>query len=92
MPRNSPDRELPKALHDRGDDTGAGQLEVDAGYSYMELSGRAAGGFDLDEHRKALRKMTRRLKDPVRFSETFKASASGMMAVVREQGLEGVVA
>ena len=46
----------------------------------------------LDERRKALRKLTRQLNDPIRFSETFEASAADMIAVVREQGLEGVVA
>jgi ATP-dependent DNA ligase len=46
----------------------------------------------LDERRKVLRKLTRQLKDPIRFSETFRASAADMIAVVREQGLEGVVA
>ena len=46
----------------------------------------------LDERRKALRKLTRQLKDPIRFSETFDATAADMLAVVREQELEGVVA
>jgi DNA ligase D-like protein (predicted ligase) len=46
----------------------------------------------LDERRKDLLKLTRQLKDPIRFSETFKASAADMISVVREQGLEGVVA
>ena len=46
----------------------------------------------LDERRKALRKLTRQLGDAIRFSETFDASSADMIAVVREQGLEGVVA
>jgi len=46
----------------------------------------------LDERRKALRKLTRQLNDPIQFSETFEVSAADMIAVVREQGLEGVVA
>ena len=46
----------------------------------------------LDECRKALRKLTRQLGDTIRFSETFDASAADMIAVVREQGLEGVLA
>jgi DNA ligase D-like protein (predicted ligase) len=46
----------------------------------------------LDERRKALRKLTRQLGDTIRFSETFDASAADMIAVVREQRLEGVVA
>jgi len=41
---------------------------------------------------KALRKLTCQLDDPIRFSETFDASPADMIAVVREQGLEGVVA
>ena len=46
----------------------------------------------LDERRKALHKLTRELDDTIRFSETFDASPADMIAVVREQGLEGVVA
>ncbi len=46
----------------------------------------------LDERRKALRKLARQLDDTIRFSETFDASPVDMIAVVREQGLEGVVA
>ena len=46
----------------------------------------------LDDRRKALRKLTSQLRDPIRFSETFETSAAHMLAVVREQGLEGVVA
>jgi bifunctional non-homologous end joining protein LigD len=46
----------------------------------------------LDDRRKALRKLMRQLRDPIRFSETFDTSAADMLAVVREQGLEGVVA
>jgi DNA ligase D-like protein (predicted ligase) len=46
----------------------------------------------LDDRRKALRKLTRQFGDPIRFSETFETSAADMLAVVREQGLEGVVA
>jgi ATP-dependent DNA ligase len=46
----------------------------------------------LDDRRKALRKLTRQLRDPIRFSETFETSAADMLAVVLEQGLEGVVA
>lgn len=46
----------------------------------------------LDERRKALRKLTRQLGDTVHFSDTFDASPVDTIAVVREQGLEGVVA
>jgi hypothetical protein len=46
----------------------------------------------LDQRRKALRKLIRRLVDPIRFSETFDTSPSEMIAIVREQGLEGIVA
>ena len=46
----------------------------------------------LDERRKALRKLTRALDDPIRLSETFDASSGDMIAVVRDNGLEGVVA
>jgi bifunctional non-homologous end joining protein LigD len=44
----------------------------------------------LDERREALRKLTTQLGDRIRFSETFDASPADMIAVVREQGLEGV--
>jgi DNA ligase D-like protein (predicted ligase) len=56
------------------------------------LAGKNLTQHPLDERRKDLLKLTRQLKDPIRFSETFKASAADMIAVVREQGLEGVVA
>jgi len=46
----------------------------------------------LDERRGHLGKLTHQLGDPIRFSETFDASAGDMIAVVREHGLEGVVA
>lgn len=46
----------------------------------------------LDQRRKALRKLTRQLVDPIRFSQTFDTSPSELIAVVREQGLEGIVA
>jgi bifunctional non-homologous end joining protein LigD len=40
----------------------------------------------LDERRKALRKLTRQLDDPIRFSETFEASAADIIAAVRSRG------
>ena len=46
----------------------------------------------LDDRRKALRKLTRHLGDTIRFSETFDASPANLIAVVRDQELEGVVA
>ena len=46
----------------------------------------------LDERRSLLSELTRRLGDPIRFSETFETPAADMLAVVREQGFEGVVA
>ena len=39
-----------------------------------------------------LRKLTRQLGDTICFSETFNTSAVDMIAVVRELGLEGIVA
>jgi DNA ligase D-like protein (predicted ligase) len=56
------------------------------------LSGDDLTKRTLDQRRKALQKLTRRLVDPIRFSETFDTSPSEMIAVVREQGLEGIVA
>ena len=46
----------------------------------------------LNERRKARRKQIHRLYGAIRYSETFAASPADMIAVVREQGLEGVVA
>jgi DNA ligase D-like protein (predicted ligase) len=46
----------------------------------------------LDERRKHLQRLIQQFPDAIRFSETFKTSATDMIAVVREQGLEGVVA
>jgi DNA ligase D-like protein (predicted ligase) len=56
------------------------------------LAGEDLSRRPLEDRRKALRKLTRQLDDPIRFSETFDTSADDMIAVVREQGLEGVVA
>lgn len=56
------------------------------------LSGEDLMKRTLDQRRKALRKLTRQLVDPIRFSETFDTSPSEMIALVREQGLEGIVA
>ena len=56
------------------------------------LAGEDLSRRPLDDRRKALRKLMRQLRDPIRFSETFETSAADMLAVVREQGLEGVVA
>ena len=61
-------------------------------FDLPSLAGEDLKRRPLDERRKALRKLTRQLADPIRFSETFDASAGDMIAVVREQGLEGVVA
>jgi ATP-dependent DNA ligase len=36
--------------------------------------------------------LTLQLDDPIRFSETFDTAAADMVAVVREEGLEGVIA
>jgi ATP-dependent DNA ligase len=56
------------------------------------MSGEDLMKRSLDERRKSLRKLTCQLDDPIRFSETFDTSPGDMIAVVREQGLEGVVA
>jgi DNA ligase D-like protein (predicted ligase) len=56
------------------------------------MSGEDLMKRSLVERREALRKLTRQLIDSIRFSETFDTSPGDMIAVVREQGLEGVVA
>jgi DNA ligase D-like protein (predicted ligase) len=56
------------------------------------LSGEDLMKRTLDERRKLLRKTMRQLAEPIRFSETFDTSPGDMIAVVREHGLEGVVA
>jgi ATP-dependent DNA ligase len=56
------------------------------------LSGEDLMKRSLDERRKLLRKTVRQLAEPIRFSETFDTSPGDLVAVVREQGLEGVVA
>ena len=56
------------------------------------LAGEDLKSRPLEERRKHLRKLTRQLGDPVRFSETFNVASGEMVAVVREHGLEGVVA
>ncbi|HKB89607.1 MAG TPA: non-homologous end-joining DNA ligase [Opitutaceae bacterium] len=56
------------------------------------LSGEDLMKRTLDERRKLLRKAMRQLAEPIRFSETFDSSPGDMIAVVREHGLEGIVA
>jgi DNA ligase D-like protein (predicted ligase) len=56
------------------------------------LAGESLMRRPIDERRSRLRKLIKQLGDPIRFSETFVASATEMIAAVREQGLEGVVA
>ena len=46
----------------------------------------------LATRREILRKLIPSLPDTIRFSETFDASASELLAAVRSNGLEGVVA
>jgi ATP-dependent DNA ligase len=56
------------------------------------LSGEDLMKRTLDERRTLLRRTMRQLAEPIRFSETFDTSPGDMIAVVRENGLEGVVA
>ncbi len=61
-------------------------------FDLLIMSGEDLMKRTLVRRRKALRKLTRQLVDPIRFSETFDTSPSEMIAVVREERLEGVVA
>ena len=49
-------------------------------------------GHRLEERRELLRGLVSSLPEAIRFSESFNVSAERMIAAVREQGLEGVVA
>ena len=69
-----------------------GLVNANRGHSTCPRAGEDLKRRPLDERRKALRKLTCQLGDAIRFSETFDASPADMIAVVREQGLEGVVA
>ena len=56
------------------------------------LAGADLRGKPLAARREMLRELISKLPDTIRFSETFDASASEVMAAVRSNGLEGVVA
>ena len=56
------------------------------------LAGADLRGKPLATRRKMLRELIPSLPDPIRFSETFEASGAELMASVRSNGLEGVVA
>jgi bifunctional non-homologous end joining protein LigD len=56
------------------------------------LAGADLRSEPLTTRRAKLRELISKLPDTIRFSETFDASASELMAAVRSNGLEGVVA
>lgn len=56
------------------------------------LAGADLRSKPLAKHREIVRELISKLPDTIRFSETFDASASELMAAVRSNGLEGVVA
>ena len=56
------------------------------------LAGANLRNKPLASRREMLREVISKLPDTIRFSETFDASASELMAAVRSNGLEGVVA
>ncbi len=56
------------------------------------LAGADLRSEPLTTRREMLRALISKLPDTIRFSETFDASASELMAAVRANGLEGIVA
>ena len=61
-------------------------------FDLLMLEGRDMLGHRLEERRELLRGLVSSLPEAIRFSESFNVSAERMIAAVREQGLEGVVA
>jgi DNA ligase D-like protein (predicted ligase) len=62
-------------------------------FDILHLAGENLRDRPLDERRELLRtKLMPRMQDEVRFSETLKASAAEVVAAVKKQGLEGVIA
>jgi DNA ligase D-like protein (predicted ligase) len=62
-------------------------------FDILHLAGKNLRNRRLDERRELLRAKTMpRLSGEIRFSETLKASAAELVAAVKKQGLEGVIA
>ena len=62
-------------------------------FDLLHLAGKNLRGHPLDERRELLRaKVMPRLPDAIRFSETFDAPSAEVVAAVKKQGLEGVIA
>jgi DNA ligase D-like protein (predicted ligase) len=85
------------AVDERGRPSFSGLQNFDRAPAFYAFDLPIVSGVDLmkrtlDERRKLLRKTMHQLAEPIRFSETFDTSPSDIIAVVREQGLEGVVA
>jgi DNA ligase D-like protein (predicted ligase) len=77
------------SLQNFGDGAAAILLYV---FDVPVLAGADLRSKPLAERREILRELISKLPDTIRFSETFDASASELMAAVRSNGLEGVVA
>jgi bifunctional non-homologous end joining protein LigD len=62
-------------------------------FDLLHLAGKNLRDRPLQERRELLRaKLMPRMQGEIRFSETFKASAAEVVAAVKKQGLEGVIA
>ena len=75
----------------QGSDAGAVPMVFYA-FDLLMLRGRDLRLSRLEERRKRLRQIVDRLPENIRYSETFAVSAATLVRVVRENGLEGIVA
>ena len=61
-------------------------------FDIMTYRGRRLLGLPLGERRKLLRSVLSTIREPIRVSETFRASPTELVDAARRQGLEGLVA
>jgi DNA ligase D-like protein (predicted ligase) len=75
----------------QGSDAGSA-LVVFYAFDLLMMRGRDLRLSPLEERRKRLRKIVDSLPEDIRYSETFAVPAATLMQVVRENGLEGIIA
>jgi ATP-dependent DNA ligase len=74
-------------------DSGAGAAPVVFyAFNLLILRGKGARSSPLEKRRERLRKIVDGLPECIRYSETFAVPVATLMQVVRENGLEGIVA
>jgi bifunctional non-homologous end joining protein LigD len=71
---------------------GAEQTSLFYVFDLLVHAGKDLRHYRLDERRELLLSLTRKLSNPISYSETFDVSAAELLKAVRLNGLEGVVA